>query len=296
MINSTFKKVLLLANVFIILIGCGSIKNSNNENSSFENSSFENKLSSNKNIYIISTKFGDMTIQLFDETPLHRDNFKKLVADSFYDGTLFHRVIDGFMIQGGDPASKNATKGEQLGMGNMGYTIPAEFNSRLIHKKGALAAAKQGDAVNPKKESSGCQFYIVDGNKVNNKALRSLSMRKDIMKKRALGPKVLNATKNAQLKNNFMRVRQKGLQDSINYYGMIIQAKIDSLYIGNEFNYTSEQIALYDSIGGTPSLDMDYTVFGEVIEGLDIIDSISIQKKDKMNRPFEDVKMTIKKL
>mgnify|MGYP001474188374 FL=1 len=267
MINSTFKKVLLLANVFIILIGCGSTKNSNNENSSFEN-----KLSSNKNIYIISTKFGDMTIQLFDETPLHRDNFKKLVADSFYDGTLFHRVIDGFMIQGGDPASKNATKGEQLGMGNMGYTIPAEFNSRLIHKKGALAAARQGDAVNPKKESSGCQFYIVDGNKVNNKALQSLSMRKDVMKKRALGPKVLNDPNNAQLKNNFMRVRQMGLQDSINYYGMLIQAKIDSLYTGNEFNYTPEQISLYDSIGGTPALDMDYTVFGEVIEGIDIID------------------------
>ena len=275
----------------MILIGCGSTKNSNKENGSFEN-----ELSSNENRYIISTKFGDMTIQLFDETPLHRDNFKKLVADSFYNGTLFHRVIDGFMIQGGDPTSKNANKGQQLGMGNMGYTIPAEFNSSLIHKKGALAAARQGDAVNPKKESSGCQFYIVDGNRVNNKALRSLSMRKDVMKKRALGPKVLNDPNNAQLKNNFMRVRQMGLQDSINYYGMLIQAKIDSLYTGNEFNYTPEQIALYDSIGGTPALDMDYTVFGEVIEGLDIIDSISIQKKDKMNRPFEDVKMTIKKL
>lgn len=291
MIKSTLKKVLLLMSVFMILIGCGSTKNSNKENGSFEN-----ELSSNENRYIISTKFGDMTIQLFDETPLHRDNFKKLVADSFYNGTLFHRVIDGFMIQGGDPTSKNATKGQQLGMGNMGYTIPAEFNSSLIHKKGALAAARQGDAVNPKKESSGCQFYIVDGNRVNNKALRSLSMRKDVMKKRALGPKVLNDPNNAQLKNNFMRVRQMGLQDSINYYGMLIQAKIDSLYTGNEFNYTPEQIALYDSIGGTPALDMDYTVFGEVIEGLDIIDSISIQKKDKMNRPFEDVKMTIKKL
>ena len=273
------------------MFGCGSTKNSSNEK---ESSDYQP--GSNENIYIISTKYGDMTIKLFDETPLHRDNFKKLVADSFYNGTLFHRVIDGFMIQGGDPTSKNATKGQQLGMGNMGYTIPAEFNSRLIHKKGAIAAARQRDAVNPKKESSGCQFYIVDGNKVNNKALRSLSMRKDVIKKRALGPKVLNNPENAQLKNNFLRVRKLGLRDSINYYGMLIQEKIDSLYVGNEFKYTPEQIAIYDSIGGTPALDMDYTVFGEVIEGLNIIDSISIQRKDEDNRPFDDVKMTINKL
>ena len=291
MINSASKKLFLLINLSIILFGCGSTKNSNNENGNSEK-----ELSSDENIYIISTKFGDMTIKLFDETPLHRDNFKKLVADSFYNGTLFHRVIDGFMIQGGDPTSKNASPGQQLGMGNIEYTIPAEFNSKLIHKKGAKAAARQSDAVNPKKASSGCQFYIVDGNKVNNKALHSLSMRKDVMKKRALGPKVLNDPANAQLKKSFIRVRELGLNDSINFYGMLIQAKIDSLYSGNEFKYTPEQIALYDSIGGTPSLDMDYTVFGEVIEGLNIIDSISIQKKDKMNRPFEDVKMTIKKL
>ena len=291
MINSNFKKIFLLINVCTILFGCGSTKNSSNENGSTDY-----QLSSNGNIYIISTKYGDMTIKLFDETPLHRDNFKKLVADSFYNGTLFHRVIDGFMIQGGDPTSKNANPGQLLGRGNIEYTIPAEFNTKLIHKKGALAAARQSDAVNPRKESSGCQFYIVDGNKVNAKALQSLSMRKDVMKKRALGPKVLNNPANAQLKKNFMRVRQMGLKDSINFYGMLIQAKIDSLYMGNGFQYTPEQIAVYDSIGGTPALDMDYTVFGEVVEGLNIIDSISIQRKDKDNRPFDDVKMTIKKL
>ena len=287
--NTSFEKVLLLMSVIIISVACGSTKSSSNENS-------ENNINSSRNIYIISTKFGDMKIKLFDETPLHRDNFKKLVADSFYNGTLFHRVIDGFMIQGGDPTSINANPGQQLGMGNIAYTIPAEFNSKLIHKKGALAAARQSDAVNPRKESSGCQFYIVDGNKINAKALHSLSMRKDMMNKRALGPKVLNNPDNAQLKKNFMRVRQMGLKDSINFYGMLIQAKIDSLYMGNGFKYTPEQIALYDSIGGTPALDMDYTVFGEVIERIDIIDSISIQRKDKDNRPFDDVKMTIKKL
>ncbi len=288
---SVIKKTILVVNASLLFFGCGSTKDSNSDNVNSEN-----ELNANNNTYIISTKFGDMTIKLFDETPLHRDNFKKLVADSFYDGTLFHRVIDGFMIQGGDPTSKNAKPGQQLGMGNIKYTIPAEFNPNLIHKKGALAAARQSDAVNPQKESSGCQFYIVDGTKVTEKALQSLSMRKDAMKKRALGSKVLNDPDNYQLKNNFFRVRQLGLKDSINYYGTIIQTKIDSLYSGNEFKYSPDQIALYDSIGGTPSLDMDYTVFGEVIEGLNIIDSISTLQKDNMNRPYDDVKMTIRKL
>lgn len=291
MIEISLKKMIIPVIILSIAVGCGSTKNSKVASNLLE----KNK-SQKDNLYVISTKFGDMKIKLFDETPLHRDNFKKLVADSFYNGTLFHRVIDGFMIQGGDPTSKNAKPGQQLGMGNIEYTIPAEFNSKLIHKKGALAAARQSDAVNPNKESSGCQFYIVDGNKTDERALQSLSSRKAIMKKRALGTKVLNNEDNSQLKKDFLRVRQNGLKDSINFYGTIIQNKIDALYAGTEFKYTPKQIALYDSIGGTPALDMDYTVFGEVIDGLHIIDSISIQQKDRMNRPFKDLKMTIKRL
>tara|TARA_Y100000739_G_scaffold229400_1_gene243959 strand:+ start:346 stop:1221 length:876 start_codon:yes stop_codon:yes gene_type:complete len=291
MIKMNFKKTILPIIIISVAIACGSTKNTK-----IENTILEVDKSQENNLYVISTKFGDMKIKLLDETPLHRDNFKKLVADSFYNGTLFHRVIDGFMIQGGDPSSKNAKPGQQLGMGNIEYTIPAEFNSKFIHKKGALAAARQSDAVNPNKESSGCQFYIVQGNKVNERALQSLSSRKDLMRKRALGTKVLDNPANAQLKKNFMRVRQMGLKDSVNFYRGIIQKQIEALYDGKEFKYTPQQIALYDSIGGTPALDMDYTVFGEVIEGLHIIDSISIQRKDKMNRPFEDLKMTIKKL
>ena len=291
MIKMNFKKTILPIIIISVAIACGSTKNTK-----IENTILEVDKSQENNLYVISTKFGDMKIKLLDETPLHRDNFKKLVADSFYNGTLFHRVIDGFMIQGGDPSSKNAKPGQQLGMGNIEYTIPAEFNSKFIHKKGALAAARQSDAVNPNKESSGCQFYIVQGNKVNERALQSLSSRKDLMRKRALGTKVLDNPANAQLKKDFIRVRQMGLKDSVNFYGGIIQKQIEALYDGKEFKYTPQQIALYDSIGGTPALDMDYTVFGEVIEGLHIIDSISIQRKDKMNRPFEDLKMTIKKL
>lgn len=291
MIKISFKNLILPFIIISVSIACESAKKSNLKSSSLN-------IDKNKqnNHYVISTKFGDMKIKLFDETPLHRDNFKKLVADSFYNGTLFHRVIDGFMIQGGDPSSKNANPGQQLGMGNIEYTIPAEFNSKLIHKKGAIAAARQSDAVNPNKESSGCQFYIVDGDKVNEKALKSLSSRKDLMRKRALGVKILDNPANAKLKKDFLRVRQKGIKDSVNFYGTIIQNKITALNDENGFKYSTQQIALYDSIGGTPALDMDYTVFGEVVEGLHVIDSISIQRKDRMNRPLDDVKMTIKKL
>ena len=289
MIKIFFTKSILFVAVFVISIACESTKKSD-----ITNTNYNNELSSNQNIYIISTKFGDMTIKLFDETPLHRDNFKKLVADSFYNGTLFHRVINGFMIQGGDPTSKNAKPGQPLGRGNIEYTIPAEFNSKLIHKKGALAAARQSDAVNPEKESSGCQFYIVDGSKTNPAKLESINSRKELIHKRALGQKTLNSPSNYKLKKDFSRVQQKGLKDSIHFYGMLIQKKIDSLHAENKFKYTPDQITLYDSIGGTPSLDMDYTVFGEVVKGLNIIDSIAIQKKDRLNRPFDDIKMTIK--
>ena len=280
-------KFVLSAIVIAFITACGSTK---------ESSISTEDVNPNGNLFVISTKFGDMTIELYDETPLHRDNFKKLVADSFYNGTLFHRVIDGFMIQGGDPNSKSAKPGQQLGTGNVDYTTPAEFNSKFIHKRGAIAAARTPDGINPEKRSSGCQFYIVDGTKVQAKQLESLSKRKDAMKKRAMVPSVLNDSANIDLKNNFFRARQIRAMDSVNYYGAIIQAKIDSMFVGQEFKYTPEQIALYDSIGGTPALDMDYTVFGEVIEGLNIIDSIATLKKDKINRPYDDVKMTIKKL
>ena len=176
---------------------------------------------------------------LYNETPQHRDNFVKLVKEKFYNGTLFHRVISNFMIQGGDPESKNAKPGQMLGNGGPGYTVPAEFNTSLIHKKGALAAARQGDGVNPKKESSGSQFYIVQGKKTTRPELESIGKR-------------------------------------------------------NGITYTEEQIKTYETVGGTAFLDMNYTVFGEVIEGLDVIDKIAAVKKARGDRPVEDVKITMK--
>jgi peptidyl-prolyl cis-trans isomerase B (cyclophilin B) len=186
----------------------------------------------------ISTNYGDIVAELYDETPIHRDNFIKLVKDGFYIGTLFHRVIPGFMIQGGDPVSKEENPQQSIGNGGPGYTLPAEFNKKFFHKKGALAAARMGDAVNPKKESSGSQFYIVEGQVYDEKTLTMFANR-----------------------------------------------------MGVTFN--KEQQKAYSTIGGTPHLDANYTVFGEVIEGLELISKISNVKRDKNNLPLEKVVMKV---
>lgn len=185
---------------------------------------------------IITTKFGDIKLKLYDATPQHKANFIKIVKDGVLDGTLFHRVIPEFMIQGGDPDSKTAQPGQRLGMGGLPYKVPAELNKDLIHKKGALAAARDG---NPQKASSSTQFYIVQGKTYTEAELQMLGSR-----------------------------------------------------TGN--SWTDEQKKIYMEQGGTPMLDMNYTVFGEVIEGLDIIDKIAAVPRDGADRPNEDVKMTVK--
>jgi cyclophilin family peptidyl-prolyl cis-trans isomerase len=185
----------------------------------------------------INTIYGVLTVKLYDETPLHRDNFIKLVKAGFYDSLLFHRVIPNFMIQGGDPDSKNARPGQPLGTGGPGYTIPAEIRPGLFHKKGALAAARLGDAMNPAKASSGSQFYLVQG-------------------------KVYSEQEIAMFE-------QQGLR------------------------FTPEQRAAYTTIGGTPHLDNGYTVFGEVIRGLEVIDAIAAVQTAPGDRPVKDVRMTM---
>jgi len=194
---------------------------------------------------LISTSYGDIKLVLYNETPRHRDNFIKLINEGIIEGTLFHRVMKNFMIQGGDPDSKTAKPGQMLGNGGPGYTVSAEFNSKLIHKKGALAAARQPDNVNPNKESSGSQFYIVQGK----------TFEKDQL--------------DAYLKSKNMRREE-------------------------QLSYTEEQENIYKELGGYAPLDMDYTVFGEVIEGLEVIDKIANVATDRRNRPKEDVKMSVK--
>lgn len=194
----------------------------------------------NRPVILIETTQGDIELVLYDDTPLHRDNMLKLIKEGYYDGQLFHRVIKNFMIQGGDPHSVDAPKGQRLGTGGPGYRIPAEFREHHFHKKGALAAARQGDEVNPSKESSGSQFYIVHGQKFTKEQL------------------------------------------------MMMQSS------GRQAPFTEEQFNAYTTLGGTPHLDGSYTVFGEVISGLDVVDSIAAVKTDNYDRPVEDIVYTIR--
>lgn len=196
----------------------------------------------------INTTVGRIVVALYNETPQHRDNFLKLVREHYYDSTLFHRVIPGFMAQGGDPDSRHADDRHPLGQGGPGYTIPAEIDKGLIHKKGALAAARLGDDVNPAKASSGSQFYIVEG-----KSWTAADLQRLVDRKKTMDP------------------------------------------AGN-YGYTPEQVAEYTAVGGAPHLDGNYTVFGEVVEGLEVLDLIAALPCDAMDRPLTDVRIWMRVL
>ena len=191
-----------------------------------------------QDLYLIETNLGTMTVKLYDSTPQHRDNFVKLVNEAYYDDLLFHRVIAGFMVQGGDPDSRNAPPSKRLGGGGPNYKIDAEIGA--YHFKGALSAARQGDQVNPQKKSSGSQFYVVQGKKATDQELQAMEQRKGI-------------------------------------------------------TYSAEDRERYKTVGGTPFLDNDYTVFGEVVEGMEVIDKIAAVKTAPGDRPIEDIKMKIRK-
>jgi peptidylprolyl isomerase len=248
-------------------------------------------------LVLIETEFGNIKVKLYNETPLHRDNFLKLADEGFYNGTLFHRVIKEFMIQGGDPDSKNASPEMALGNGGPGYTIPAEFVSQYYHKRGALAAARLGDNINPKKESSGSQFYIVHGRIMKEEELKMYEQRmsQQIMQQ-ALNDFLLKPENEAYLQKAQKLQQendQKGIQDLVTEITPIVQ-----IQLGDKANYTftEQQLKDYSSIGGAPHLDGGYTVFGEVIEGLDVIDKIAELQTNAQNRPAKDVKMTVKRV
>lgn len=247
-------------------------------------------------LYVIETSYGEMKIKLFDETPAHKANFDSLVRAKYYDGMLFHRIIKNFMIQGGDPDSKNATAGKALGTGGPGYTIPAEFVDSLIHKKGALAAARQGDQVNPEKRSSGSQFYIVQGKTMNTDELLQMEQFINNSKRQQLGYQLFNAPENKEIKDQVVYYQTLRNNDSVNFYASKIEAIIEDSFPKYKFEYTEKAKTVYTTLGGTPQLDGSYTVFGQVIEGLDVLDSIAKVKTDPKDRPMEDVVIRIKKL
>ncbi|MBO7586107.1 MAG: peptidylprolyl isomerase [Bacteroidales bacterium] len=231
-------------NFFIILLSitalssCSSQKKIESEQKETAKSATTETKNDKMTQILIKTSMGDITIALYNETPLHRDNFIKLVKESYYDGVLFHRIIKGFMIQTGDPDSKTAKPGQRLGMGGPAERIPAEFVPTLFHKRGAVAAARDN---NPAKASSGSQFYIVDGD-------------------------------------------------------IFPQDKLDMIAARTGKTFSPEQVRAYTTIGGAPFLDGDYTVFGEVVSGMEVVDKIAAQEKDGNDRPLQDIKIISAKI
>jgi peptidylprolyl isomerase len=249
-----------------------------------------------KETVVIETKFGIMKLKFYEETPLHKANFIKLVKRNFFDSLMFHRVINNFMIQGGDPDSKNANDTAMLGMSDAGYWIPAEFNKKLYHKKGRLCAAREGDDVNPKKESSGCQFYIVMGKIYDSVGLKKAEIRVNCEVVSKINYTTAFGGKSEALKKQYFRLLYQNKEDSLKYYvrQLTDPYSIKEYYKTDRYIFSNEQKKIYNTIGGTPHLDNNYTVFGEVIEGLEIIDKIAGVKTNKKDRPLENIRMTVK--
>lgn len=243
---------------------------------------------------VIETDSGNITLELYDETPLHRDNFLKLAKEGFYDGTTFHRVIENFMIQGGDPNTKEGKEGV-LGNGGPGYTIPAEFNPAFVHQKGALCAARKGDNVNPEQESSGSQFYIVQGRTFNDEQLTNFQNQVNNAIRNRITRSFFMAEENLDYLQRVKKAQKESNQDDIMAVMEEVDPIIEARMAEKAFTYTKEQLETYKTIGGTPHLDMQYTVFGQVIDGMDVIDKIASVKKEG-ERPTSLMRMTVRVL
>lgn len=232
---------------------------------------------------LIKTSLGDIKVKLYDETPFHRDNFIKLIHSGFYEGFSFHRVIKDFMVQTGDPSTKTIS-GSILPDSIKTYTIPAEFNPKYFHKKGALAAAREGNDVNPEMRSSGTQFYIVQGVKLNDSDLATAEQRINGSIKQALFNKIIIETTDS--------VRQSGKLISDGEIQGIASTKMFQYLTNNpDYQIPEDQRNIYKTIGGVPRLDGTYTVFGEVIEGLDVVDKIASVSTDVDDKPLNDIKI-----
>lgn len=271
-------KILLICLAFIALTACsaGSKKQTNHH--------MENE---KRTLVKLETTMGNITVALYNETPKHRDNFIKLVKEGVYDSTLFHRVIKQFMIQAGDPDSKNASDTAMLGSGDVGYTIPAEFNPKFFHKKGVLAAARQGDDVNPEKASSGCQFYIVTGRKFTEPQLLGMENKINEQHEEALFDSLAR-----QHMKEIYKMRKAGDNAGLLELRDTLEAQARELADKEEkFRFTPEQIKAYSTVGGAPHLDGSYTVFGEVTEGMEVVENIEIAKTNRADRPVENIRI-----
>ena len=274
----TSNKILLICLAFSALTACnaGSKRQTNHH--------MENE---KRTLVKLETTMGNITVALYNETPKHRDNFIKLVKEGVYDSTLFHRVIKQFMIQAGDPDSKNASDTAMLGSGDVGYTIPAEFNPKFFHKKGVLAAARQGDDVNPEKASSGCQFYIVTGRKFTEPQLLGMENKINEQREEALFDSLAR-----QHMKEIYKMRKAGDNAGLLELQDTLEAQARELADKEEkFRFTPEQIKAYSTVGGAPHLDGSYTVFGEVTEGMEVVENIEIAKTNRADRPVENIRI-----
>lgn len=242
-------------------------------------------------LVVVETTFGNIKLKLYNDTPLHKANFLKLINDSAYKDLLFHRVIKDFMIQGGDPQSRVAADGSNLGGGDLDYTVPAEFRiPKYFHKKGALAAARTGDDVNPNRESSAIQFYIVTGKKYSDKELNKIEQqRQEKMVQKRFNELQL------EYKSAIKDFYSSGDRDSLAELRQRLYAEAQEESKTDVANvFSPQQRDAYKAIGGAPSLDGGYTVFGEVIEGFDVIEKIEKVKTNAQDRPVENIKMDVK--
>jgi|LauGreSBDMM110SN_4_FD.fasta_scaffold00454_7 cyclophilin family peptidyl-prolyl cis-trans isomerase len=239
----------------------------------------------------ISTDFGVMIVRLYDETPLHRDNFIKLVKQGFYDSLMFHRVIKSFMIQGGDPTSKHADSNAMLGAGDIGYKIPAEFNPSLYHKRGALAAARDN---NPQQMSSGCQFYIVQGKTYTMQELEQIINSRNMSRKQEI---LYSCYQSDTVQAAISALQNSGDKELVRQYMEKLQVVADDAYKSkypNAEKINNDQILTYNQFGGTPHLDGAYTVFGEIEVGWEVLDKIANSPTRPGDRPVEDIRMKMR--
>lgn len=236
---------------------------------------------------IMHTSLGDVTLKLYNETPLHRDNFIKLVKEGTYNGLLFHRVIKDFMVQGGDVTSKDAPMNKSLGAGDLGYTVPAEFvYPKYFHKKGALCAARTGDEVNPERASSASQFYIVTGKKYTEGELKQMEKQLENRLKQSIFARLQteNKAKIMQLYRNGEKEELAILRDTL-----VGKTELEAEKRKEEACLPAELREAYQSVGGVPFLDSQYTVYGEVVDGIEVVDAIQKVKTNKQDRPLENI-------
>ena len=267
-------RLLIIAVLLVVLASCGA-------------GSKKQKNMENRTLVKLETTLGNIVVALYDETPKHRDNFIKLAKEGVYDSTLFHRVIKQFMVQAGDPESKNASDTAMLGSGDVGYTVPAEFVDKFFHRKGVLAAARQGDEVNPERASSGCQFYIVTGRKFREAQLLDMEAK-------------MNEQREGAIFDTLARQHMKEiykLRKAQDHAGLLalqekLEAEAHELFKQEEpFKFTPEQIQAYTTVGGAPHLDGAYTIFGEVVEGMNVVEMIESAKTGRADRPVQDIRI-----